>query len=120
MIGTIRWNIIVATVGLILTVLLSLNHNVLLTSVIRGAYTFAALFMITFFVRWFIHVIFNMKRAEAASQQSDDAQKGVHIDLSTPEEQDEQQQFTPLDPPTYETKEDIEEVVKVIRHMSED
>lgn len=113
MIGTIKWNVIVGAIGLLLTMVFSLNHNVFMTSVIRGAYVFAVLFIITFFMRWFLFYIVN--HVETVSE----AQKGAHIDLSTPE-QDVQQQFSPLNPPTYETKEDIEEVVKVVRHMSED
>lgn len=128
MIGSLRWNIIAGTIGFILTILLSINHNVFLTSVIRGAYTFATLFVFTFIVRWFMYYIVNIKQGEARSQASqtsstsqtseDEAQKGTHIDLSTPEQ--DVSAFSPLNPPQYETKQNVEDVVKVIRHMSED
>lgn len=139
MIGNLRWNLVLSTVGFIITMSLSLMSNVWLTSLYRGLYCFVILFVLGFVMRSILAFVF-------AIGKENEHYKGQHIDLATPDEetdrlleteqekaaneysetQDEPQvedAFAPLDPPRLMSKEendvDAAQVVNAIRHMSE-
>lgn len=136
MIGTVRWNFIVGMTGMVLTTLFSLSNNLFFTSLLRGFYSFIILFMVVFFLRWLLEVIWglNSMKLDTSSHSEDDQHIGSHVDLSTPDENtvdtstaksesiSKKENFEPLNPPKLaSTKEmDPEEMVKAIRQMSDD
>jgi hypothetical protein len=126
MIGSIRWNITLGIFGFFLTFLLSISNNIFSTSFLHSLYSGIILFLVAFIFRWFFGTLF--------MEASDEKHIGNHLDLITPDESDEihqlirdsdveeQFEFTPLNPPKLVSKGnmDPEEMVKAIRHMSED
>ncbi len=143
MIGTLRWNLILATLGLLLTFLFSATQNPWLTTLIRSLYCFAILFVAAFVIRWILGTVVGLKQFHldyANSKQEQDEAKGQHLDLVTPEDnelpmmdaqgqeggsvdQDEAAaaDFSPLNPPKLATKKvDTEDVVKAVRHLTND
>jgi hypothetical protein len=131
MIGSIRWNIALGVFGFLLTFIFSITNNVFSTSFIHSLYSGIILFLVAFGFRWFFGTVFN----ETPNQ----THIGNQLDLITPEESDEIHQlmrndnetdpeksdFTPLNPPKLVSKGNLdnldpEELVKAIRHMSED
>jgi hypothetical protein len=139
MLGTYRWNITIGFVGMVLTVLFSIGGNLLLTTLLRGFYCFIVLFILGFPLRWFLGTIIGIKDMDMivdGESGTDNQVKGNHIDYSTPNDEDEmrisqpgeesasskEQPFSPLTPPKLASKDNLdpEELVKAIRHMSED
>jgi len=139
MIGNLKWNIIISLIGMMMTTLFSLSTNMFLTSFIRGFYCFVVLFIVSFFVRWFLGVVMGLNQMDLKDDSSIDNEeqfKGSHVDISTPVEdgfKDDNLQydnessslnadFSPLSPPKLASKDkmDAEELVKAIRHLSED
>jgi hypothetical protein len=136
MIGSLRWNFLVGIFGMFLTTLFSLNHNLFLTSLLRGIYSFIILFVFCFFIRWFLGTILEMNPMDSTTSlgSEEDQHKGSHVDLSTPdgdelispslqdESASEEEDFSHLNPPKLASKNkmDPEEMVKAIRKMSED
>jgi hypothetical protein len=129
MIGSIRWNIILGIFGFFLTFIFSLANNVFSTSFMHSLYSGIILFLVAFIFRWFFGTVFNETPTETHI--------GNKLDLITPDESNEihqlirkdnemadmeQSDFTPLNPPKLVSKRslDPEELVKAIRHMSED
>lgn len=128
MIGQTKWNVIVSSLGMVLTIFISLQRNVWLTSLQRGVYTFIALFILTFIVRWLLYTIVHFNANRTVGSRVNLSTPADHDVLNTPlpeEQQDEQrykeqpQQLNPLKLPKLETTAEVEEAVKVIRHMSE-
>jgi hypothetical protein len=128
MIGSIRWNIALGVFGFLLTFIFSVTKNVFSTSFIHSLYSGIILFLVAFIFRWFFGTVFNETPTET--------HVGNKLDLITPDESDEihqlmrndnetdseQSDFTPLNPPKLVSKRNLdpEELVKAIRHMSED
>jgi hypothetical protein len=112
--------------GFFLTFLLSISNNIFSTSFLHSLYSGIILFMVAFIFRWFFGTLF----VEA----SDEKHIGNNLDLMTPDESDEihqlmrhsdkeeQFEFMPLKPPKLVSKRNVdpEEMVKAIRHMSEE
>lgn len=136
MIGTVRWNFIVGLTGMVLTTLFSLSHNLFFTSLLRGFYSFIILFIVVFFLRWLLEVIWGLNSMEldTSSHSEDDQHIGSHVDLSTPDENavdtssakndsiSKKENFEPLNPPKLASTNEMdpEEMVKAIRQMSDD
>lgn len=137
MIGTLRWNVVIGFIGMIITILLSIGHNTLLTSLIRGFYSLIILFIAAFIIRFILGIIIGMNEKQSMTNDNiDDKHKGGNVDLSTPHEEDDinetlkkQLQFTsqtnsfsPLDPPKLASKDKVDptKLVEAIRQMSED
>jgi hypothetical protein len=126
MIGSIRWNIVLGIFGFFLTFFLSISNNIFSTSFLHSLYSGSILFMVAFIFRWFFGTLF--------MEASNEKHIGNNLDFVTPDESDEihqlmrdsdkeeQFEFTPLNPPKLVSKSnmDPEEMVKAIRHMSED
>jgi NhaP-type Na+/H+ and K+/H+ antiporter len=128
MIGSIRWNLALGIFGFFLTFILSILNNIFITAFMNGLYSGIILFLVAFIVRWFFGIVF--QTAAAVNH------IGNKFDLITPDESDEihqllrkesdtpieQSEFEPLNPPKLVTKRNVgpEEMVKALRHMSED
>ncbi|MDB5052064.1 MAG: hypothetical protein JWM44_114 [Bacilli bacterium] len=129
MIGTIRWNIVIGGFSFIFTFMLSFANNVFSTALVRSFLSGLILFFIIFLFRWIMGtIIFPSSIIEN--------DMGKKIDFVTPDESIEIHQlmrtdsetaadepsFAPLNPPKLVSKHnmDPEEMVKALRHMSED
>lgn len=132
MIGNIKWNFIIALCGVLFTFLLSINNNLLTTSLIRCLYAFVFLFLMGFALRFLLAIIVSGRLfSEKTEEGSEQEQKGVHIDLSTPTEQSDAHQqsdlsqakeesFVPLNPQNLaKVKPNTEETVAAIRHLND-
>lgn len=119
----------------IFTVLLSIQNNFILTSLLNGLYSFILLFIGTFLIRFIIGAFLQPKiedqvHAEVlqqGEQQAESTHVGQHFDMQTPDDSADQQQseaqpFTPLNPPKLSTKEAIEpeRVAETVRHWTAD
>ncbi|ANE47560.1 hypothetical protein SY83_16155 [Paenibacillus swuensis] len=138
MIGTIRWNVIGALAGMLLTFGLSSSTNLLQTSVIRSLYCFALVFFIIFFLRWLAGLFMAMGESSpelTSSSNHDEEMKGSTLDYTTPDDGQELHEllkegheaeridlsFSPLEPPQLINKNKLqpEELAKAIRHLNE-
>lgn len=138
MAGTIRWNFVVGAVSFVLTFLLSLGSNVLLTTLLRSLYSFAILFAVTFGFRFIMGLLLssggpgaNETAAAAAESPAPNENLGRHLDLTTPDEtahqtadgaDREEAEFSPLLPTKLVTRKqpDTEQSVRALRQMSEE
>ncbi|TCZ79984.1 hypothetical protein E0485_03745 [Paenibacillus albiflavus] len=133
MIGTLLWNIIGGGIAFVGTFLLSIQSNLLTTSLLRGLYSFIIMFVLIFVARWVIAILLlpspasKVQSAEGASQEEEQSHVGQRFDMVTPEDEPassggSEGGFTPLSPPKLETKPDPtpESVVQAIRHLSEE
>lgn len=124
MIGSLRWNFVIALSGMILTMMFALMNNLFFTALVRGAYCFILLFIFSFFIRFCLGLILGVQVAgkqEAASSPEEmegESYKGEHIDFSTP---DTEIEFAPLDPPKLSKvkEKEPEELIEAIRHLAE-
>lgn len=132
MIGTIWWNVIGGSVTFLSTFLVSIQSNLITTSLIKSLYSFAVMFVLMFLIRW-VFGLLNMKHSSAEEHetaeesQQPSAPAGQHIDLVTPDEsandpQPDEVSFTPLNPPKLETKKvpDPERMAQAVCHLSAD
>jgi predicted membrane protein len=129
MVGSIKWNLGFGLFGFILTFILSNSNNIFFTAFKHGLFSGFILFLIAFIFRWFIGTLFVPIPAES--------HVGNNFDLTIPDESDEIHQlmraedqkdnedsdFKPLTLPKLVSKRGVSdpaELVKAIRHMSED
>jgi hypothetical protein len=134
MIGNFRWNLATGLVGFLGTLAVSLPRNIIKTALVQSCYSFVFLFIFTFVVRWVLglalHSGRNPGKEGLGGHDAELMTKGQTIDLATPEDgavstqadSGEEDIFAPLNPPKLSTKIDKnpEELVKAIRHMSEE
>lgn len=131
-----------ALFGFTITFLLSLNHNILSTSIIRGLLSGIIFFLLAFALRLLLGVVFgsSSKHTESSSSveiiesmNAFEEHKGRSLDLTTPNEDDELNQllkqqpiaiepFKPLNPPKLSTKitDDPKQMAQAMRQMSEE
>jgi hypothetical protein len=128
MIGSILWNLALGVFGFILSFILSISNNIFTTALKNGLYSGIILFLVAFIFRWLFGILILGTTVET--------HLGNKLDLITPDESDEihqllrkeneketeQTDFIPLNPPKLVSKRvlDPEEMVKALRHMSED
>jgi len=129
MVGSIRWNLGFGVFGFLFTFFLSNSNNIFITAVKHGLFSGFILFLLAFIFRWFIRFIFVPIPIET--------HVGNKFDLTIPDESAEIHQmmraedqkvveeidFKPLNPPKLVSKRSVSdpaELVKAIRHMSED
>jgi hypothetical protein len=128
MIGTILWNLVLGIFGFILSFFISISNNIFTTALKNGIYSGIILFLVAFLFRWIFGTLLLTTPVETHI--------GNKLDLITPDESDEIHQllrndkeketessdFIPLNPPKLVSKRvsDPEELVKALRHMSED
>ena len=142
MIGTIRINLIVASLACMFTFALSISNNLFLSSCIKSGYSFLILFVVTFGFRWVLGLLIgSVSSLEDSSQGDSSSAVGQNLDLSTPDEDEETRQmmksnhtnntndlhlnevqFSPLNPPKLVTKNNLdpEQLAGALRRMSED
>jgi hypothetical protein len=128
MIGSILWNLVLGVFGFILSFIISISNNIFTTALKNGLYSGIILFLVAFLFRWIFGILLLAAPVETHI--------GNKLDLITPDESDEIHQllrnekeketessdFIPLNPPKLVSKRvsDPEEMVKALRHMSED
>lgn len=143
MIGTIRINVIVATLAGLFTFALSIGNNLFLSTCLKSAYSFLILFVLTFGFRWVLGVMIGAEHAAGGASYANPATEssvGQSLDLTTPDEDEEtremmkanlgsnnsllsnEMQFSPLNPPKLVTKNNLdpEQLAGALRRMSED
>jgi energy-coupling factor transporter transmembrane protein EcfT len=141
MIGTIRWNAILGSIGFLLTFAISIPNNILLTTLLRSCYSALILFVFVFAFRWLLGTVVELKMVDnkldhQISDSKEELHKGNMLDYTTPDEVGSQshdavkndnvilseQTFAPLNPPKLISKNNPEpqELVKAIRQLSED
>jgi hypothetical protein len=128
MIGTIRWNLALGCFGFILNYMLSFSSNVFSTAFTRSLISGVILFLLAFLFRWFLGTIFDPAPAEPNVGNKfdfitpDESAEIHHLIRSDIEAEKEESVFAPLNPPKLVSKQNLdpEEMVKALRHMSED
>jgi len=136
--GNIRWNLGFGIAGFAFTFLLSVQNNLLTTSLVRSVYAFLIWFVITFILRAILFQLLASKEVvESSTVQGSDDLVGGQLDLVIPDETEElhdllrptpkeqkavQEGFVPLNPPKIVkvSDQDPEQMAKVIRHLTED
>ena len=91
MIGTIRINVIVASLAGLFTFALSIGNNLFLSTCLKSVYSFLILFVLTFGFRWVLGVLIGAEHA-ASSHQHANQRRFVcwsNLDLTTPDEDEE-------------------------------
>lgn len=137
MIGSIRWNFIVAAISFFITFLTSSLNNIWSTTLIRSCYSFLLLFVIVFLFRWVLGTFAGLDKIAEIDSMPDE-NKGNALDVTTPDEEESLNQmlkdsldpntnegeprFAPLKPPKLSSKANIEtgDMVQALRHMSEE
>ncbi|MFB5266594.1 hypothetical protein ACE41H_07320 [Paenibacillus enshidis] len=137
--GSLRMNLWSGAVGFVLTFLLSLNSNLLVTSLIRGLIASAVWFLLAFAVRFALGILTRPEKPASVYPQSDSNAGqgkglGSHLDLTTPDEGGDLNDllkpkpdseplqpadFKPLNPPKLVTSKDPEELAKAVRHLTD-
>jgi NhaP-type Na+/H+ and K+/H+ antiporter len=129
MIGSIRWNLALGSFGFILSFIFSLSNNIFTTALKNGLYSGIILFLVAFIFRWLFGSLLLAAPVETHI--------GNKLDLITPDESNEihqlmrnanekvneESEFIPMNPPKLVSKRissDPDELVKALRHMSED
>lgn len=142
MYGKIKFNLLFAAVGFIITFFFSFSHNLLTTSLIRGVIAFVLWFLLAFAVRWMWGLVgMGPSSGEPPEGEQGNGEVGNLVDLTTPDETealndmlkhaDKQQEvasesgslaFEPLNPPRLvkTTDRSTEEIVKAVRHLTEE
>lgn len=130
-------NVLVGLAGFLLTFFVNYGHNLLGTSLIRGAFGFIAWFVLAFLFRWVLGFIIQQsaKPDEAAPGAQSNGSLGTNLNVSTPNEDEElinllkqkpdersggSEGFTPLQPPKLVSMKDPEELAKAVRHLKEE
>lgn len=84
MLGSVRWNVVLGAVGMVLTFAFSLGNNGIAISCLRSLYAFAAMFAAGYLLRGALHIIVG-SAGTAPLQEPDHV--GTRVDLQTPEEE---------------------------------
>lgn len=137
--GKLRYYLLSGLIGFLITFAVSAGNNLFMTSFIRGLISFAVWFLLAFAVSWMLGFLKEMPGDYATASEKIAAAeegKGSNLDLMTPDESEQlgdlikpapaasevEMQFAPLNPPklvkTPDDK-DPEELVKVVRHLTE-
>lgn len=138
--GKLRYYLLSGLIGFLITFAVSAGNNLFMTSFIRGLISFAVWFLLAFAASWMLGFLKEMPGDYVPGQEAGPAAeegKGGNLDLLTPDESEQlndllkpapsvsevEMQFAPLNPPklvkTPDDK-DPEELVKVVRHLTEE
>ncbi|GAA4871751.1 hypothetical protein GCM10023310_59220 [Paenibacillus vulneris] len=141
MIGTVRWNLIIGLISLVITFISSISTNIWTTSLLRSVYSFAIVFIVIFLFRWILGTIagLNQLNTDLKDGVSDEEGKGAALDLQTPEDDASLHQmlkdsldpkapsmdsgFAPLNPPKLSSKTNSMEpgeMAQAVRRMAEE
>lgn len=139
MAGKLKIYLLFGFIGFLITYAVSAGNNMFTTSFIRGLIAFVVWFLLSFIGGW----VFEFLKEQSAGEDDEvisailQAQgKGDNLDLTTPDQSDELNdllkqpldstsqniEFAPLNPPklTKIDDKDPEELVKVVRHLTEE
>src|SRR5690606_20811430 len=140
MIGTVRWNFILAFTGFLLTFILSAGDNFLVRALINSFYSFIILFMIGFAARWLLGTAAGLKTANSVEQGDSfdvipdvEDPRGAAFDAATPEDgslnemikeqlgAEQTSEFVPLTPRKLASAphEDGEQLAQALRRLTE-
>jgi hypothetical protein len=137
MVGSIRWNLIIAAISFVLTFIASSMNNIWSTTLIRSCYSFLLLFVIVFLFRWVLGTFAGLDKITDIDSVTDE-NKGTTLDMTTPDEeeslnqmlkksldpntQESEPSFAPLKPPKLSSKANIEtdDMVQALRQMSDE
>lgn len=87
MIGSLKWNMIFGILAGILSFMLSAsNHNLFLTSLVRGFISFGIAFTLMFLFRWLLALVVRDGAPSTDEAKTLEMQPGMTIDLTTPAE----------------------------------
>ena len=86
MLGSVRWNVTMGALGMLLAFLFSLGNNGFVVSSLRGLYAFAAFFLLGYMLRGALHLIVGATGAAEAAERPEDPNVGTNVDLTTPAE----------------------------------
>lgn len=133
----IRFNLLVAVFGFVLTFITTSINNIYTTSLVRASIAFVIWFVIAFVFRWVLGVM----TAQAEDKDEGDSevelesvQKGTRFDLTLPNDNEEINDllkpkpesstgddtgFTPLNLPKLVSAQDPEQLAKAVRHLTE-
>ncbi|MCZ8512346.1 hypothetical protein O9H85_07860 [Paenibacillus filicis] len=140
MIGSIRINIVVGAAAFVITFILSISHNIWVTTLLRSFYSFLLSFVIVFGCRWVLGSVAGLKPfpADPGNSAADESHKGNSFDATTPDEEADLHQmlkpgaatgenvglaeFAPLNPPKLSTKlaAGPDELTQAVRRMTEE
>lgn len=84
MLGSIRWNLVLAGSGMLLTFWSSLGNNGFAVSSLRSMYAFIAFFVLGYLIRFILRAIVGTTPADGPGLPADPG-VGGQVDLSTPE-----------------------------------
>ncbi|MFS0727865.1 hypothetical protein [Paenibacillus sp. 1P07SE] len=144
MVGSIRWNIVFAVAGALLTILFSSGVNNLGVTMLRGLYAAFAFFILAFVLRLVLGLIIGPPADSGTDDESEES-RGTVLDLATPDDSEdmnrllrsqldengtptsqheEQQQdlepFRPLTPPKLATKQqEPEQLAQALRQLKD-
>lgn len=140
MIGKLRYCWLFGFIGFLITLAISTGNNLFMTSLVRGLISFVVWFALSYAAFW----MFDAQREQTKHSKDEEIAttfseqgKGGNYDLITPDESDELNDllkqppvnsvnindFSPLNPPKLvKTTNDkhAEELVKVVRHLTEE
>jgi len=86
MLGSVRWNLTIGALGMLLAFLFSLGNNGFVVSSLRGLYAFAAFFMLGYMLRGALHIIVGATQVDESIVQPADPNVGTNVDMTTPAE----------------------------------
>jgi hypothetical protein len=134
MVGTIWWNVIAGFLSFVSTFLMSARDNLLVTSLLKGTYSFAIIFALMFVVRLVLGLVLHQseqssKLPENANESAEKTGLGQHLDLMTPNDSSDDNSFTPMsftphNAPKFDKMKveemDTEALVRAVRHLTGD
>lgn len=141
--GKVKYYLLIGFIGFLITFAVSSGSNLLATSLLRGGLAFVAWAALAFVGNWMLNFMREHGETSEESQMLaaiSEQVKGGNLDLTTPDESDEindllkqpiegaipstnQEDFAPLNPPKLvktPNDNDPEELVKVVRHLTEE
>lgn len=140
MIGKLRYCWSFGFIGFLITLAISTGNNLFMTSMVRGLIAFVVWFALSYVALWMFDALKeqpNHSKDEEITDTFSEQGKGGNYDLTTPDESDELNDllkqppvnsvnindFSPLNPPKLvktTNDKDAEELVKVVRHLTEE
>jgi hypothetical protein len=140
MTGKLRYCWLFGFIGFLITLAISTGNNLFMTSLVRGLIAFVVWFGLSYAALWMFDALReqpNQSMDEELTATFSEQGKGGNYDLTTPDESEELNDllkqppvnsvnindFSPLNPPKLvktTNDKDAEELVKVVRHLTEE
>jgi len=132
MLGSVRWNLTMGALGMLLAFMFSLGNNGFVVSSMRGLYAFGAFFLLAYMLRGALHIIVGSSGTAAAPEQQEDPNVGTNVDMTTEDEDLNQllksqldggeSGFKPFEPTRLVSTQnkEPEQLAEAIRHLAEE